>query len=150
MTVKSPLTTAWDRVREQLRSTAETHRANGTSAVEAVADHGTIRAPSSGPVELVFTVPGDTIDSLHDRINESSVTNTDVQYADAAGHRLYLLTIRTSDGPNVLVAGGVRHNFLRDNTGSSGRLRTCLRGVDNRIGLQVEHDNLDPFVEGIQ
>lgn len=149
MTAESPLTAAWNRIREQLTATADTLRENETAVVEAVADHGTIYSVTDDAVELVFTVPGETVDTLRDRVDGSSVSETEVQYTDTAGHRLYLLIVHTNSGPGVLIAGGVGHDRLRDHTDTTGSLRTRLRGVDDRTGLQLEHDELDPFVEDI-
>ncbi|QAU13025.1 hypothetical protein EKH57_09995 [Halorubrum sp. BOL3-1] len=150
MTVESPLTTAWNRIREQLAAAAEAHRSDGTPVIEAVADHGTVHAPGDGPVEFVFTVPGDTVDALRRRVDGADISRTEIQYGDAVGHRLYLLTVHATDGPVVLVAGGVGRDRLVDCADAAGRARTRLRGVDGRVGVRLEHDDIEPFVGGLE
>lgn len=150
MTTETPLTAAWSRIREELTSTAEAHRENGISVVEAYADHGTVRTSTEGPITFVFTLPGETIERLRDRVTEDAVSETEVRYSDVDGQRLYLLSVRTTDGMRILVAGGVRHDRLTACADASGRARTRLRGVDGTAGLHVEHDDVAPFVRDLE
>lgn len=150
MTTETPLTAAWSRIRQELTSTAETHRENGTAVIEAIADHGTVQASTGEPLTFVFTLPGDTIGRLRDRVSEDAVSGTDVRYADVDGHRLYLLGVRTTDDVRILVAGGVRHDRLAAHADASGRARTRLRGVDGTVGIRLEHDDVAPFVGGLE
>lgn len=146
MTAETPLTTAWNRVREHVSQIADTHRSNGNTVIEVFADHGTVHTPTDGPVTFVFTLPGETIETLRQRGIEDAVSQTEIQYGDVDAHRLYLLTVETTAEVTVIIAGGIRHDRLTACADAAGRARTRLRGIDDTVGLQLEHDDVAPFV----
>lgn len=146
MTTETPRTTAWHRIRAQVEQTVEAYRADGNTVIEAIADHGTVHTPTDGPATFVFTLPGETIERLRQRVSEDAISQTEIQYGDVDTHRLYLLTVQTTTKVTVVIAGGVRHDRLSACANASGRAQTRLRGIDGTVGLQLEHDDVAPFV----
>lgn len=150
MSDDTPLTKAWAKVRNVLASTAATYRDEGHTVVEAVADHGTVRDPADGPVALVFTVPNDAADELERAVDNGAAYRTSVRYVDVASIRLFVLEIH-SDGPLILLAGGIRHDRLAPHAGDPDiAASTIVRRVNGQEAARFTHDRLAPLVADLE
>ncbi|MFC7187732.1 DUF7529 family protein [Halorubrum yunnanense] len=147
MSAETPLTAAWNRLRETVTSVAAEHRTDGRTVVEAYADHGAVRSATGEPLTFVFTVPGDATTALRRAVAPTEVRRTEVRYVDIDGYRLYVLEIhQADDSPVALVAGGIRQRSLREQADTAGRARTVVRSLDDTVALELRHDTRTPFL----
>lgn len=151
MSAETPLTAAWNRVRETVSDEAADRRADGRTVVEAYADHGAVRPADDGPLTIAFTVPADAATALRDAFATAAIDRTEVRYVDADGHRLYALEVVRADGSAVAyVAGGVSRRRLRDRADTTGPARTVVRTLDDAVAVEFRHDERTPFLAGLR
>lgn len=150
MTGTDPRTAAWQRLRERLDERAAAYRSEGYDVTVATADHGGATA-SDGTGRLAFTVPDDDAAALAAAAEDCSFPRTRVQYVDVAGYRLYLLAaLDPGESTALLLAGGVEHQRLAALTGDDvRRAETVVRRVDGSRAVVLAHDDVGPFVEGL-
>jgi hypothetical protein len=160
-----PLAAAWQRVGDAVDETAAEYRDAGYRVVSARADHGTVR--DGDPPALVFTVGDDAAARLDRLAGDRQFSETDVQYVDVDGHRLFLSTVvDATDSLAVVLAGGVSHDRLRrcrpdgdevtdgdretdsEREGSLGPLDTVVRRADGSHALGLRHESRAPFLSG--
>jgi ribosomal protein S28E/S33 len=151
MPSENPITTAWEQIRDRVRTDAAAYRERGDSVCEVFADHGAVRQSDEGPVRFSFTISGETATALEDHIGDRSVSRTQVQYADVDQVRFYVLDVHDrARAVRILVAGGVRHQSLLEYTDASGPARTVLRSVTGTTVLELEHESVEPFLAELE
>ncbi len=150
MTSDTSLTDAWQRVRATVSERASHRRDAGHTALEMYADHGAVIGDDDQPVTFSFTVPDSAATELDGQIPAQASYRTQIDYADVAGNRLYILESRDGDnGITVFVAGGISHQSLSDAVGASEQAQTILRTADGSTALKLRHAQLAPFLVGL-
>lgn len=150
MTPSNPLTAAWSDVRELTAATADQHRQAGHTVIEAVSDHATVQDVDGAPVTFLFTVMDSVATELMDVIDDGMTFQTEVQYVDVDGVRLFVLHI-SADGVRVLLAGGIQHDALVAHVEApdeSGRV--AVRRADGALASQFTVDRVAPFIVGLE
>jgi len=128
---------------------ATEYREQGDTVLEVFADHGTVRQPTDEPVTFSYTVPSDTVSEIQQHINDGTRLHTEVQYVDVEGTRLYVLAVHDESAAlRVLIAGGVRHESLREFVDERGPARTLVRSVTGAVPLELRHDSVELFLVG--
>lgn len=151
MPTETPLTLAWNRLRETVTTIATEYRTNGHSVVETYADHGTVKTATGEPLTFAFTVPGDAATTLRQAVTPTEVHQTEIQYVDIDGYRLYVLEIHQADDSAIaLVAGGIRLQALREHADTAGQAETIVRSLDDTVALKLQHDTRTPFLTGLK
>lgn len=141
-------TVAWQQLKDVTAEKAAQYRENGASVYTAYADHGTV--VTSDQPTFVFTVPDNAADELETSGFRTTNATTVVSYTDAGGVRLYLLVCRDNKSA-VLIAGGIRHDQIESIDASPGAsARTTVRRIDDTPVLQLDHDQLAPFVSDLR
>jgi hypothetical protein len=151
MSSDRPRTAAWERVRERVRADAAAYREEGDTVIEVFADHGAVQQPPDHPVRFSFTVPGDTVSTLRQRVEDSSHLRTEVQYVDVDGTRLYVLDVH-DDGTEqrILLAGGIGHRQLAQCPDADGPARTVVLSVTGTVALELHHGAAGPFLVDLE
>ena len=140
----------WQQIRARVRTRAAAYRETGDTVVEVFADFGAVRQPSDQPMTLSFTVPGATVAELRDHSVEGSLLETEIQYVDIEGTRLYVLEISDESADRrLLVAGGVDHQSLSNYTDTTGAARTVVRSATGTVGLELRHADRGPFLDNL-
>ncbi|ERH09158.1 MAG: hypothetical protein J07HX64_00910 [halophilic archaeon J07HX64] len=130
-----------------MRTKAAAYREAGDTVVEVFADFGAVRQQSDQPMTLSFTAPDDTVDELRDHSVDGSPLETEVQYVDIEGTRLYVLEVNDKGADRrLLVAGGVDHQSLSNYTDTTGAARTVVRSATGTVGLDLHHADRSPFL----
>lgn len=151
MPTETPLTAAWNRIRETVTTAAAEYRADGHTVVETYADHGTVRSGADEELTFVFTVADDAATTLQRTLTATAIDRTEVRYVDVDGHRLYVLEIhQAEDAAIAFVAGGIRQQRLREHADTTGRARTVVRSLDDTVALELQHDTRAPFLTELQ
>lgn len=144
-----PDTTAWERVRDRVNAMAAEYREHGDTVLEVFADHSAVRQPSDEPITFSYTVPDDTIAELREHVGDSTPLHTEIRYVDLEQTRMYVLEVHDeSAGLRVLIAGGVRHQSIREYTDEDGPARTVIRSATGMDPVEFHHDSVAPFVTG--
>lgn len=142
------LTAAWEQMRETLVERRDAYAAEGYEVTTGTADYGAV-VVEDGTGQLRFTVADNVAADLAAAAEGTTFPVTRVSYVDVDGYRLFLLAALDPDAETaLLLAGGVERDrvaTLRD----ASALETVLRRADGSIAVALEHDGVDPFVDGI-
>ena len=151
MPSENPTTTAWEQIRERVRTAAAAYREQGDSVCAVFADHGAVRPSDEGPVTFSFTISGETATALEDHVADRSISQTEIQYADVDRVRFYVLDVHDRTEPiRILVAGGIRHQRLLACVDTNGPARTVLRSATGTTVLELHHESVEPFLAALE
>jgi hypothetical protein len=99
---------------------------------------------------LSFTVSDDTVAELREHSVDGSLLETEVQYVDVEGTRLYVLDVDDESADRrMLVAGGVDHQSLSNYIDTTGAARTVVRSATGTVGLDLHHADRSPFLSDL-
>lgn len=142
------LTTAWEQMRETLAERRDDYATEGYDVTTGTADHGGV-AVTDGAGQLRFTVADNVAADLAAAAGGATFPVTRVSYADVDGYRLFLLAALDPDTETaLLLAGGVERERVAALRNASA-LETVVRRADDSVAVALEHDAVDPFVDGI-
>jgi hypothetical protein len=151
MSPENPITTAWEQIRDRVRTDAAAYRERGDSVCAVFADHGAVRQSAEAPVTFSFTIPGETATALEEHVGDRSVSQTEIQYVDVDQVRFYVLDVHNRAGTTrILVAGGVRHQSLLECVDANGPARTVLRSATGTTALELRHESVGPFLAELE
>ena len=150
MSPDRPRTAVWQQIREQVRARAAAYREAGDAVVEVFADFGAVQQQSDRPMTLSFTVSDDTVAELREHSVDGSPLETEIEYVDIEGTRLYVLEITDGgEDQRLLVAGGVDHQSLSNYIDTTGAARTVVRSATGTVGLDLHHADRSPFLSDL-